>query len=132
MGRYRESTIITPEEIRRVSEMERQKELHQALFANAFLQQTGLQPDEAEMCYGEQVVDGKPVFKVWFRRQEEGEELQMLREFFGRVCEHYQPLSNDSLGDAQARTSALIESMRQLAETFPILKMIKEQVEGGE
>lgn len=50
-------------------------------FALAFLQQTGLLPDQATMMYGVgKTAAGEHVFKVWFERKLEQDEREKLQQ----------------------------------------------------
>ena len=56
-------------------------------FAAAFLEKTGLSPDQAQMKYGQVAHQGgNKVMRLWFERKEETEELEALRSFVGEVA----------------------------------------------
>lgn len=66
-------------------------------FAIAFLERTGLQPDEAQMKYGQvSHQGGNKVMRLWFERKEETEELEALRAFVAEVATGKNPEQNRS------------------------------------
>lgn len=56
-------------------------------FAAAFLESTGLRPEDAQMKYGKTAHQGgNMVMRLWFERREETEELEALRAFVAEVA----------------------------------------------
>jgi len=80
---------FTPQEVDVALRMSQIVESAKQNYARAFLEQTGLTPDQVVMCYGERMVEGKRLFQVWFVPKEENLELQALREFFKTLDKGY-------------------------------------------
>ena len=56
-----------------------------ANYALAFMQQTKLNPQEAQMIYGETRVGSASQFSIWFVKSENWQELQELRQLAALV-----------------------------------------------
>jgi len=102
---------FTPQNVAVALRMSQIVESAKQNYARAFLEQTGLRPDQVVMCYGERVVEGKRLFQVWFVPKEENLELQALREFFRGLDKDYW---HDLIG--------LKNKMAALCERYPHLK----------
>lgn len=114
--RREEERIVTPERVRQAAGVARTTSrmldairTQQAGFLKAFMEQTGLRPDEAKMIYGHKTVDGRSQFSIYFVRREEHEELLELREFFRAVAKEGTPRG----------------MLRELLEKYPHLALDK-------